>query len=146
MWLGHRLVELGRKDMHAYAPGVPVAELIVMEDLLRNAPTSIGPVAERTGYAQSRVSTAVTALSARGWVDVAPDPQDRRRTLVRIPAEIEAAATELRSGTEARTLALILDELPEERSAAISKALEELLDVLQQVGVADAGRPPAADG
>ena len=132
VWLGQRLTELGRKEMRSYAPDVPIAELIVMGDLLQNSPTTVTPLAERTGYVQSRVSTAVAALEARGWVQTEPDPADRRRTLVRVLEHIERTAQELRSSTEAQSLQQLLTDLPAERRQAITDALDDLLELLQR--------------
>ncbi|MGC4191349.1 MAG: helix-turn-helix domain-containing protein [Thermomicrobiales bacterium] len=57
-------------------------EMMVAETLFALGPSTIGAIAQRTGYAQSRVSTVVSALHARGLLSVQTDPRDRRRTIV----------------------------------------------------------------
>ena len=57
-------------------------EMMVAETLFAVGPCTIGAIAHRTGYAQSRVSTVVSALHARGLLMVQTDPRDRRRTIV----------------------------------------------------------------
>src|ERR1700749_3376551 len=58
IWLGQQLTEIGRSQLQANAPGVPRHELVVMADLIENAPSTITDIAQRPGYVQSRVSAA----------------------------------------------------------------------------------------
>ena len=138
IWLGQRLAEAGRAEMRANAAGVPAAELIVMRHLMENPPSTITALAGRTGYAQSRVSTAVSALVSRGWAETRADPADGRRTLVSVPGEIRQSAQRYEN-TETSALAQLLAEIPPARRQAITGALEDLLEVLR--GQPD-GEPP----
>src|ERR1700676_4284056 len=95
IWLGQRLVEAGRVDIRELAPGVPTAELVVMYDLLDHGPSTITELTERTGYAQSRVSTAVAGLAERHWGETRSDPADRRRTIVHVPKEVQRRARQV---------------------------------------------------
>lgn len=135
IWLGQRLAEAGRAELQASAPDVPVAELIVMGDLLDNAASSITEIAARTGYVQSRVSTAVAKLVERGWAAIGSDPADGRRTLVSIPEPTRKAALKQQRVSQARTLDALLTEVPATRRAAIIAALDELVGRLRSAQV-----------
>ncbi len=139
IWLGQRLADTGRAEIQAQAPEVPTAELIVMGHLLDGPPSTITALTARSGYAQSRVSTAVSSLVARGWAQTRSDPADGRRTLVFVPDDVRAPAEEARMSSEARTLDQLLSGLPVDRRERIVAALEELLGVLRG---APAQEPP----
>jgi MarR family transcriptional regulator, 2-MHQ and catechol-resistance regulon repressor len=132
VWLGQRLADAGRSEIRASAPDIPAAELIVMGDLLSNPPSTITSLAERTGYVQSRVSTAVAGMVKRGWAQTRSDPADGRRTLVFIPEDVRREAQKFQALSEARTLDHLLADLPPDRRQAIIEGLEELLDVLRR--------------
>ena len=131
IWLGERLADIGRQEMRAQQPGVPAAEFVVMRHVVEGPPCTITSLARRTGYAQSRVSTAVASLVERGWAQTESDPSDARRTLVSAPDHIRRAA---RDGLNAENGALdrLLDRQSSTRRQAISKALDELLDTLRE--------------
>ena len=131
IWLGQRLVEMGRREMQAESPDVPATELIVMGDLLDHAPSTITALAQRTGYAQSRISTVVAELIKRGWAETLEDPQDGRRTLVNVPSSVRSEARQFRRDTENRALLQLIDACPQARRDEIVHALEELLDILR---------------
>jgi MarR family transcriptional regulator, 2-MHQ and catechol-resistance regulon repressor len=137
VWLGQRLADVGRAEIRAHAPDVPVAELIVMGDLLRNPPSTITSIAERTGYVQSRVSTAVAGIVERGWVETRSDPDDGRRTLAYVPERVRDEAQKYQRLAEARTLESLLAGLPPRRRQTIITALEELLVVLRRQALED---------
>jgi MarR family transcriptional regulator, 2-MHQ and catechol-resistance regulon repressor len=143
IWLGQRLAEAGRSEMRAHAAGVPTAELLIMGDLLDNPPSTITALAERTGYAQSRVSTAVASMVKRGWAQTRSDPRDGRRTLVFVPDRVRRDAQEFRTNTENRTLDHLLAGRSPARRKAIIAALEELLEVLREQ---ETEAPPGTKG
>jgi DNA-binding MarR family transcriptional regulator len=130
IWLGERLAETGRREMRARHPGVPTIEFIIMRHLIANPPGTITALASQTGYAQSRVSTAVASLVERGWAQTESDAADGRRTLVSAPDHIRLAAD---TGLQAETAGLdrLLDGYPPARRQAILRALDELLEVLR---------------
>jgi MarR family transcriptional regulator, 2-MHQ and catechol-resistance regulon repressor len=129
--------------MRAQAGEVPMAELLLMGDLLDNPPSTITALAERTGYAQSRVSTAVASLVKRGWAQTRSDPNDGRRTLVFVPDRIRRDAQDFRSSTENQSLHQLLAGRSPARRKAIIAALEELLDVLREPATEEA---PGSNG
>lgn len=135
IWLGQRLAELGQADIRELAPGVPTAELIVMYDLLDHGPSTITELAERTGYAQSRVSSAVVGLCERHWVQTRSDPADGRRTIVHIPKDVQSQARQVQArNANEEILGPLLAELPARRREGIIRALTELHDLLRTHG------------
>lgn len=136
IWLGHELTEIGHHQLQANAPGVPRHELVVMDDLIENAPSTITAIAQRTGYVQSRVSAAVASLVGRGWARTEADPADGRRTVVVVPEPILTRAREYQKGIERRLADALLDGVPATRRPELMAALEELLTVLRS-------RPPS---
>jgi MarR family 2-MHQ and catechol resistance regulon transcriptional repressor len=132
IWLGQRLAEAGRIEIRAQAADVPTAELLLMGDLLDHPPSTITALAERTGYAQSRVSTAVSSMVKRGWAQTRSDPKDGRRTLVFVPDRVRRAAQDFRRDTENQTLEHLLAGRSPARRKTIIAALEELLEVLRE--------------
>jgi MarR family transcriptional regulator, 2-MHQ and catechol-resistance regulon repressor len=137
IWLGQQLADAGRAEIRANAPDVPTAELIVMGDLLDSPPSTITAIAERTGYAQSRVSTAVAGIVERGWAKTGSDPTDGRRTVVFIPEEMRVEARKYQGQSQARALDRLLLALPPHRRETMTAALEELLAALRQQDVDD---------
>jgi hypothetical protein len=86
---------LGRKLMKLGEEAIPPSRLedematsvrLVMADVFSHPGSSVSQITERTGFPQSLVSLSVARLRELGAVVTAPDPADRRRTLVR-PAE-----------------------------------------------------------
>jgi DNA-binding MarR family transcriptional regulator len=137
IWLGQQLTEVGRAQLQANAPGVPRHELVVMADLIENAPSTITDIAQRTGYVQSRVSAAVASLAERGWVRTEADPSDGRRTVVVVPGEILAGARAAQDGIETRLASALLEGVPGDRQPAVMEALGDLLIAMR----AQAERP-----
>jgi DNA-binding MarR family transcriptional regulator len=132
MWLGQQITAMGRAELQDSAPGVPVAELVIMGVLMKRSPSSITELATNTGYAQSRVSTAVSSAVARGWATIGPDPADGRRTLVYIPEESLASAVDYSEAAKGRAMDRLLSNVPERRRKAVAAALEELLTAFRQ--------------
>ena len=132
VWLGQRLAEAGQADIRELAPGVPTAELIVMYDLLDHGPSTITDLAERTGYVQSRVSSAVVGLCERNWAQTRSDPSDGRRTIVYVPQEAQRQARQVQArNATGEVLHPLLAELPARRREAIVSALTDLHDLLR---------------
>jgi MarR family 2-MHQ and catechol resistance regulon transcriptional repressor len=132
IWLGQRLAEMGRDDLRSRAAEVPAAEMVVMGDLLENPPSTITALAQRTGYAQSRVSTAVAGLVNRGWAQTGSDASDGRRTLVSVPDRIRRESERVQNVTETQSLDHLLAGRTPARRRAIIGALQELLDTLRE--------------
>lgn len=83
--LGRRLIELsaqvtGEAGDLSLTPGAAA----VLEDVIKHPASSISDIHQRTGFAQSHVSTSVSRLRARGLVEALADPTDGRRTRIRV--------------------------------------------------------------
>lgn len=121
--------------------GVPAAHQVVLGAVLEVSGVSIGELAERTGLAQSMVSTAVADLAAQGLLVSEPDPQDRRRRLVRPSDRLAAwAGTHLRRDA-GPVLEPLLAELPDEERRCVVRALALLYGAVRRDQ-----RAPVADG
>jgi DNA-binding MarR family transcriptional regulator len=94
--LGRQLARMGERAMRADDPlddgaaalggALPAGALIVMRDVLASPGSSITDITARTGLPQSYVSESVNKLRVKGIAEIAADPADRRRTLVRLTA------------------------------------------------------------
>ena len=105
---------------------VSAGDLAIVEDVAHHRGTSIGEVAQRTGLAQSLVSTTVARLGDAGVIEVDADPSDRRRTRI----GVSAAARELFAARAARPIdPAIRQALPDASGAEIAR-VEKLLDEL----------------
>jgi DNA-binding MarR family transcriptional regulator len=89
--LGRRLMKLGEAAMPAAGfRRLPSSVQLVLVDIGDHPNSSISGVVGRTGLPQSAVSEAVARLVKAGVVTASTDPDDRRRTLVRVKAAVLA--------------------------------------------------------
>jgi DNA-binding MarR family transcriptional regulator len=87
--LGRKLMKLGEgtiPESKRTPGGVSASVRLVMAEVAHHPGSSVSKITERTRFPQSLVSLGVARLRELGAVVTAPDPADRRRTLVR-PAE-----------------------------------------------------------
>ena len=68
------------------AAGLGSLEWRVLATLSEQAPMAIGQLAQEVLSQQPTVTKLVQRLAAHGWVQMAGDPNDQRRTLVQITA------------------------------------------------------------
>jgi DNA-binding MarR family transcriptional regulator len=132
LYLGQRIAEIARSEITADAQGVPTAELVVIWDLLDNGPSGISDIARRTGYVQSRVSTAVAGLIERRWIETRSDPSDGRRVIAFVADGVATEARVLESRETHEILQPILQPLSNERGEEILAALEDLVLLFRQ--------------
>ncbi|MUN35618.1 MarR family transcriptional regulator [Actinomadura litoris] len=130
--LGRALMKVGEEAMPAARGGErggTRAVLIVLSDVVEHPDTAVGEIAERTGLPQSQVSMAVARLREAGSVVTAPDPADRRRSLVRKAGEVSERVAEVRAaGIEgALTAALGGPEHVPEVTAALETLARHLM-------------------
>lgn len=125
--LGRRLRELAETAMSG-GPSYDLspAENIVMGDLISHPESTVSEIAARTGFVQSRISTAVGSLRDRGWLQTSTDDTDRRRKLVTVSPKVQRGVTEAHATSAEAMLADALSELSPRRRAALIADLEEL--------------------
>jgi DNA-binding MarR family transcriptional regulator len=92
--LGRRLMKIAEESMPAGDDDLPASVRSVLLDVVAHPNSSIGEIVERTGFPQSHVSASVARLRAiAAALETVPDPDDKRRTLVRpAPGTVRRAA------------------------------------------------------
>ena len=91
--LGRKLMKLGEEALPPSGfQQMPASVRSVLVDVYEHPGSSVSEIMARTGFPQSHVSASVARLRDKGGVITAPDPADRRRTLVSPNPEV------LRSG------------------------------------------------
>lgn len=116
---------LGRKLMQIAESALPAGTTarsarLIFVDVAYHPDSSISEITERTGFPQSLVSMSVARLRELGLLDSAPDPLDRRRTLVRTTPTVTAVQKRLGSTS--------IDDMIASELAADDQ--EELIDVI----------------
>jgi DNA-binding MarR family transcriptional regulator len=92
---------------------------------LRGGPVTVGELAARLGLTLPTVSGVLADLDRAGFVERHPDPADRRRTIVQIPAAQAVLIGEWLDGA-ATPLARVLDKLAPSEQEAFLKAMNLL--------------------
>lgn len=118
----------GSDSASASSPSV----IAVVEDLARHPDSSITEIVGRTGLVQSMVSTAVAQLRTDGVLRTAPDPRDRRRTLVSMAPAAAAAPLPCAGRTVDDALRDVRPELDENRRAEVVHHLERIAALLER--------------
>ncbi|WP_369780467.1 MarR family winged helix-turn-helix transcriptional regulator [Streptomyces sp. R33] len=141
--LGRALMKLGEEALPE-PPGGPGqyagstrSVVIVAGDIAAHPDTTVGETAQRTGLPQSQVSTAVARLREAGSVHTAPDPADRRRTLVRPSSTVSDRVAAVRAAGSSKVeeaLAKALGSTEAARLPAVTEALELLARHLVREG------------
>jgi DNA-binding MarR family transcriptional regulator len=139
-WLITQLAMHARRlvaDGHAEA-GAGAYHYRVLAALQEFGASSQADLARRGKLDRSDVVAAVNELAERGFVERTPDPDDRRRNVVRLT---RAGAQQLRRMD--RSLDKVQDRLLAPLSTADRQALVRLLTRLLDHHRSDAGDPPA---
>ncbi|MFE6848214.1 MarR family transcriptional regulator [Streptomyces sp. NPDC057686] len=131
--LGRALMKLGEEALPE-PPGGPGqyagstrSVVIVAGDIAAHPDTTVGETAQRTGLPQSQVSTAVARLREAGSVRTAPDPADRRRTLVRPAPTVCDRVAAVRAAGSSK----VEDALAKALGAAEAARLPEVTEALE---------------
>jgi len=131
--LGRRLTELAYQGMGGSELDLTPSEFLVLRDLFMNGRSSISATVNRTGLAQSKVSTSVAKFRDRGWVTTSPDPSDGRKTLAAVTEEVNLRGDRQR----ARNATDALDSVLADADPAERRELAGALERLHQLLVAD---------
>ena len=112
------------------APSPPGQRLILM-DAFAFPNSSIGEIANRTALPQSYVSEIVAKLRNAGALETRADPNDRRRTLVKVSDSLPPIVAGLGTRPVDELLIEALGDTPAERAAALITTLSEITDRLR---------------
>ena len=115
--------------------------LIVASDIAAHPDTAIGEIAARTGLPQSQVSTAIARLKEAGSVQTTPDPDDRRRVLVRQATEVSRRVAQVRAAGIEDALSAALGSDDPQRLRELSEALDVLARNLMPQSEVPEARP-----
>jgi MarR family 2-MHQ and catechol resistance regulon transcriptional repressor len=128
--LGRRLTELAYQGMGGSELDLTPSEFLVLRDLFMNGKSSITDTVNRTGVAQSKVSTSVAKFRDRGWVTTTPDPNDGRKTLATVTDEIKLQGDRRRARSATDALNLVLAAADPDERDELAAALERLHQLL----------------
>ncbi|MEM7272639.1 MAG: MarR family winged helix-turn-helix transcriptional regulator [Actinomycetota bacterium] len=118
--------------------GVSLPEWRVLQEAMVRPGTSQGEVAETHGLNVMVVSRAVSGLVRKGLIEVAPDPDDRRRRLLHVTETGAALGQDI-----AGRAAVMYDHIFSALSRAEREQLDELMDRVNAVlRAADFPDPP----
>lgn len=76
-----------RFDIALKPLGLTNQQFSLMMTLNRPDPASLGPLAKFLGMDRTTLTAALKPLARNGWVEVMPDPKDRRGRLLRLTDE-----------------------------------------------------------
>lgn len=114
-------------------PAPSYGELAIVEDVARNARTTVGDVAARTRLAQSLVSRIVARLRDGGILVTTRDPADRRRTLVSVDSHIRRDVLKPRGERAVGpALAAMLPHLEQTDLARLEAVLHEAYQLVSE--------------
>ena len=127
--LGKLLIDLSREvTTRVDDTALSAAEIAVLEDVLKHPDSPVRDITARTGFAQSHVSASVLRLTDRDLLTAAPDPADRRRTLVRLAGRARRAILARAARPADDTIARAVPD--PERARRVVLLLDELADLL----------------
>jgi MarR family 2-MHQ and catechol resistance regulon transcriptional repressor len=128
--LGRRLTELAYQGMGGSELDLTPSEFLVLRDLFMNGRSSITDTVNRTGLAQSKVSTSVAKFRDRGWVQTSPDPNDGRKTLAALTEAVKLQGDRRRARNANDALDLVLADADPVERQRLAGALERLHQLL----------------
>ncbi|WP_211288686.1 MarR family transcriptional regulator [Actinophytocola xinjiangensis] len=128
--LGRTLMKIGEEAIPTDGVGQHSTSdrsvLIVASDIRAHPGGSVGQIAERTGFPQSKVSACVARLREAGAIDTTVDPADRRRLMVWPAERISPRVAHVRSAPIDGALAAALGTDDPRRIAEVVAALDTL--------------------
>ncbi|UPW08622.1 MarR family winged helix-turn-helix transcriptional regulator [Gordonia terrae] len=130
--LGRALSNAALASMHnAVDNSLTGTEIAILDCVRVQNGLTVGEIARRSGFAQSRVSNVVADLAARGLLTLAVDPGDRRRSLVSRTAAVDAVLADSSSLDAAPTLQSLFDGASDDDTTRLIAALEEAARVIE---------------
>ena len=128
--LGRTLIDAAQRAQGVHEHGMSQSEFLVLRDLFMNGRSSITETVNRTGLAQSKVSSSVAKLRDRGWVATATDPVDGRKTLAAVTEAVKLQGDRRRAQSATRALDTVLADAEPAERAQLAAALERLHELL----------------
>jgi DNA-binding MarR family transcriptional regulator len=109
--------------------GLNPSQVVVLQRLDNDAPITASGLARSTGMRPQSMASVVAALQAAGLVSSAPDPEDKRQTLLSLS---EAGHAWIRQGRAARQ-DWLTRTLHERLTLAEQKRLADALELLKRL-------------
>ncbi|MBV6756181.1 MarR family winged helix-turn-helix transcriptional regulator [Rhodococcus opacus] len=130
--LGRALSNAALASMHsAVDNSLTGTEIAVLDCIRVQSGLTVGEIARRSGFAQSRVSNVVADLADRGLLEIATDSADRRRSLVNgTPALMDLLANSTTLDA-APTLKAFFADVPDDEAARLITALEDAARIIE---------------
>lgn len=130
--LGRALSNAALASMHSSVDNSLTGTEIAVLDCIRvQDGLTVGEIARRSGFAQSRVSAVVADLAGRGLLTISTDPQDRRRSLVEGTPTLVDLLADSPTLDASPTLLTLFADLPEDDSKELLAALEKAARVIE---------------
>ncbi|NNC80566.1 MAG: winged helix-turn-helix transcriptional regulator [Acidimicrobiales bacterium] len=121
--------------------GVSLPEWRVLRSVLLHPGTSQGEVAGLEGLNVMNVSRAVAGLRRKGLVDVQPDPEDRRRTMLSATEVGEGIGADIAT-REGMVYEHVFSVLSRDEVEHLDEVLDRVNEALREVALPDP--PPAS--
>jgi DNA-binding MarR family transcriptional regulator len=130
--LGRKLMKLGQRAIppSQLEGDIATAVRLVIADVAMHPRSSVSEITGRCGFPQSQVSMAVARLTELGAVVTAPDPADRRRTLVTAAKGAVTRGARHASASIDQTIAEAIGVHAQDRLSEVLAALELLGDLI----------------
>ncbi len=128
-----RAFGLHQPDRTPCGAALPVSDAHALMELA-NGPLSQSELTAALRLERSSVTRLVDRLEARGWVERARHPEDRRSVLLRLTADGERAAARVGEARRQR-FAAVLEALDEEDRDRVADALRTLTSAVRGAGL-----------
>lgn len=130
--LGRALSNAALTSMHtAVDNSLTGTEIAILDCVRVQSDLTVGEIARRSGFAQSRVSTVVADLVARGLLRLADDPADRRRSLVTSTPAMSAVLADSIALDATPTLHHLFGDITGDDAERLISALEEIAEAIE---------------
>ncbi|MDO5738992.1 MAG: MarR family transcriptional regulator [Ornithinimicrobium sp.] len=120
------------------APPLPIPTDLTIRQLqvlaiLRSAPDSTGQaLADLLGVSTPTISGIIDRVACKDWVERRPDPQDRRRVLLRVTAAAEHMLAELEVPAQ-EAKAVVFERLSADELADVARLYDRLRDIARDL-------------